>query len=69
MQNLNKFVWNLQQRLWRLRRDPGLDITVKNGLEDHLAEKGVTSQKGVISCGTEMNWNSFGLREWKQKLV
>lgn len=45
------------QRLWRLRRDPGLDITVKNGIGDQLTEKGVTSQKGIIPCRTEMNWN------------
>lgn len=59
---MDKFIWNLQQRLWRLRRDPGLDLTVKDGIGDHLVEKGVTSQEGVILCRTEMNWNSFGLR-------
>lgn len=57
------------QRLWRLRRDPGLDITVKNRTRDQLAENGVTNQKAIVPCRTEINCNSFGLRQWKQKLI
>lgn len=57
------------QRRWRLRRDPWLDMAVKNGIGDQLAEKGVTSQKGVIPCRTERKWNSVGLTQWKQKLI
>lgn len=57
------------QRLWRLRRDPGLDVTVQNRTRDQLAENGVTNQKGIVPCRTGINCNSFGLRQWTQKLI